>query len=98
MDINTFLHIVIGFIGLVCLAIPFSNDIKKINIKHIIYGILFQLVLAFLLLEIPTVNAFNLAASCSTLQVKGVFPLAARAITTSLLHTLFNLTCLQAST
>ena len=70
MDINTFLHIVIGFIGLVCLAIPFSNDIKKINIKHIIYGILFQLVLAFLLLEIPFItSAFNyLADGVSVLQ------------------------------
>lgn len=70
MDINTFLHIVIGFIGLVCLAIPFSNDIKKINIKHIIYGILFQLVLAFLLLEIPFITAaFNyLADGVSVLQ------------------------------
>jgi CNT family concentrative nucleoside transporter len=71
MDINTFLHIVIGFIGLVCLAIPFSNDIKKINIKHIIYGILFQLVLAFLLLEIPFITAaFNyLADGVSVLQI-----------------------------
>jgi len=70
MDINTLLHIVIGFIGLVCLAIPFSNDIKKINIKHIIYGILFQLVLAFLLLEIPFITAaFNyLADGVSVLQ------------------------------
>ncbi len=71
MDINTFLHIVVGFIGLVCLAIPFSNDIKKINIKHIFYGILFQLVLAFLLLEIPFItSAFNyLADGVSVLQV-----------------------------
>jgi len=71
MDINTFLHIVVGFIGLVCLAIPFSNDIKKINIKHIFYGILFQLVLAFLLLEIPLItSAFNyLADGVSVLQV-----------------------------
>ena len=70
MDINTFLHILVGFIGLVCLAIPFSNDIKKINIKYIIYGILFQLVLAFLLLEIPFITAaFNyLADGVSVLQ------------------------------
>ena len=52
MEINTFLHILIGFVGLVCLAIPFSNDIKKINIKHIVYGILFQLVLDILISQI----------------------------------------------
>ena len=43
---------------------------SKINIKHIIYGILFQLVLAFLLLEIPFITtAFNyLADGVSVLQ------------------------------
>ena len=48
-------HVIIGFIGLVCLAIPFSNNISAINVRHIIAAILLQLLLAFALLKIPII-------------------------------------------
>ena len=44
---------IIGFIGLVCIAIPFSNNMSFINIKHIFAAIILQIFLAFALIKIP---------------------------------------------
>ena len=48
----------IGFVGLIALAIPFSNSIRDINYKYIFYGIVSQIVLALILLKIPLVIDF----------------------------------------
>ena len=53
-----FLQLLIGFIGLTAIAIPFSSNIKEINYKNIIIGILFQIVLAFILIKIPIIVTF----------------------------------------
>ncbi|MGB2102026.1 MAG: Na+ dependent nucleoside transporter N-terminal domain-containing protein, partial [Gammaproteobacteria bacterium] len=53
-----YLQILIGFIGLIALAIPFSNNIKLINYKHLAAGILFQIFLALLLLKAPLITSF----------------------------------------
>ena len=47
------IQIIIGFIGLIALAVPFSNNAKIINYKYILYGVLAQIVLAAFLLKIP---------------------------------------------
>ena len=61
MDILSITQIIIGFIGLIIIAIPFSENFKIINFKYIVYGILAQIVLAAILLKIPIViNAFEL--------------------------------------
>jgi len=61
MDIMTILQIIVGFIGLVAIAIPFSDNFKIINYKYILYGILSQIVLAVILLKIPfVINAFEI--------------------------------------
>ena len=55
------LQIIIGFIGLIALAVPFSNNAKIINYKYILYGVLAQIVLAAFLLKIPlVVSAFEI--------------------------------------
>jgi CNT family concentrative nucleoside transporter len=46
MDIFNVLQIIIGFIGLILIAVPFSDNYKIINFKFIAYGILAQIVLA----------------------------------------------------
>jgi len=53
MTITSLFQIIIGFIGLVCIAIPFSQNRSSINYRHIIAAIMLQIVLAFALLEIP---------------------------------------------
>ena len=53
MDIFNVLQIIIGFIGLIIIAVPFSDNYKIINFKFIAYGILAQIVLAVVLLKIP---------------------------------------------
>jgi CNT family concentrative nucleoside transporter len=53
MTIISFLQIIIGFIGLVCIAIPFSKNKSSINYRHIFVAIIFQIILAFALLKIP---------------------------------------------
>ena len=58
MDIFSALHILIGFIGLVALAIPFSENFKTINFRYVIYGILSQIFLAVILLKLPFVISF----------------------------------------
>jgi len=52
------LHIIVGFIGLILIAIPFSNNYKIINYRYIFYGILSQVVLAAILLKVPLVISF----------------------------------------
>ena len=55
------IQIIIGFIGLIALAVPFSNNTKIINYKYILYGVLAQIVLAAFLLKIPlVVSAFEI--------------------------------------
>ena len=51
--ITSIFQICIGFIGLVCIAIPFSQNRSSINYKHIIAAIFLQIILAFALLKIP---------------------------------------------
>ena len=53
MTIASLFQICIGFIGLVCIAIPFSQNRSSINYKHIIAAIFLQITLAFALLKIP---------------------------------------------
>ena len=61
MDIFSITQIIIGFIGLIIIAIPFSENFKIINFKYIVYGILAQIVLAAILLKIPIIiSAFEL--------------------------------------
>jgi len=58
MDMLNILQIFIGFIGLILIAIPFSDNFKIINYRFVIYGILCQIVLAVILLKIPFVISF----------------------------------------
>tara|TARA_B100000768_G_scaffold181016_1_gene202566 strand:+ start:970 stop:2220 length:1251 start_codon:yes stop_codon:yes gene_type:complete len=61
MNILNIFQILIGFIGLVALAIPFSDNIKQINYKYILYGILAQIFLALILLKVPLIiDAFEI--------------------------------------
>ena len=61
MDIFSITQIIIGFIGLIIIAIPLSENFKIINFKYIVYGIFVQIVLAAILLKIPIViTAFEL--------------------------------------
>ena len=53
MSITSILQIIIGFIGLVCIAIPFSKNRSSINYRHIFAAIVLQIILAFALLKIP---------------------------------------------
>ena len=53
MTITSILQILIGFIGLVCIAIPFSQNRSSINYRYIFVAIVFQIILAFALLKIP---------------------------------------------
>ena len=58
MDILFILQIFIGFIGLVALAMPFSDNFKTINYRYVLYGILAQIILAVILLKLPFVVSF----------------------------------------
>ena len=61
MDIVSITQIIIGFIGLIVIALPFSENLNIINYKYIIYGILSQVIIAAILLKIPIViSAFEL--------------------------------------
>ncbi len=53
MTITSIFQIVVGFIGLVCIAIPFSQNRSSINYRHIVAAIFLQIALAFALLKIP---------------------------------------------
>ena len=48
----------IGIVGLILIAIPFSESIQKIKSKFIIYALLIQISLAFILIEIPFISSF----------------------------------------
>ena len=48
----------IGIVVLILIAIPFSESIQKIKVKFIIYALLIQTSLAFILLEIPFISSF----------------------------------------
>ena len=58
MELQNYLQIFIGFIGLVTLAIPFSENYRNINYKYIIYGIVSQLIIAAILLKVPFIINF----------------------------------------
>ena len=58
MEIQNYLQILIGFIGLVLLAIPFSDNYKQINYKYVLYGIVSQFFLAAILLKLPFIISF----------------------------------------
>ncbi|MBR51724.1 MAG: Na+-dependent nucleoside transporter [Gammaproteobacteria bacterium] len=55
MNILTVIQTIIGFIGLIAIAIPFSESYKNINYKYIFIGILAQLILAVILIKVPFV-------------------------------------------
>lgn len=58
MNLFYIVQIIIGFIGLLALAVPFSNNYKIINYKYIFYGVLSQILLALVLLKVPFVISF----------------------------------------
>ena len=51
MSIEAILQIIIGFVGLILIAIPFSKNKSSINYQHILVAIILQIILAFALLE-----------------------------------------------
>jgi CNT family concentrative nucleoside transporter len=53
MTITSLFQIIVGFVGLVCIAIPFSQNRSSINYRHIFAAIILQIILAFALLKIP---------------------------------------------
>ena len=60
MSITSLFQIIIGFIGLIAIAIPFSDNFKIINFKYILYGILAQVLLGLVLLKVPfIISAFE---------------------------------------
>ena len=61
MDFYTLLQIIIGFIGLIIIALPLSDNYKIINYKYVLYGILSQILLAAILLKVPfVISAFEI--------------------------------------
>ena len=58
MSIFEVIQIIVGFVGLIALAVPFSDNFKVINYRYVIYGILAQIILAIILLKIPFVINF----------------------------------------
>ena len=61
MDFYTLLKIIIGFFGLIIIALPLSDNYKIINYKYVLYGILSQILLAAILLKVPLViSAFEI--------------------------------------
>ena len=68
MSTLNFLHIFVGFIGLIAIAIPFSSNYKIINYRYVFYGIVSQLLLAVILLKLPIViNFFELLGNGVTI-------------------------------
>ncbi len=53
MTITSIFQIIVGFIGLVCIAIPFSQNRSSINYRHIVAAIFLQITLAYALLKVP---------------------------------------------
>ena len=61
MDISTVIQIIIGFVGLIIIALPFSDNYKIINYKYVSYGILSQIILAAIFLKVPfIISAFEI--------------------------------------
>ena len=61
MDFYSLLQIIIGFFGLIIIALPLSDNYKIINYKYVLYGILSQILLAAILLKVPLViSAFEI--------------------------------------
>ena len=61
MNFYILLQIITGFIGLVVIAMPFSDNYKIINYKYVLYGILSQILLAAILLKVPfVISAFEI--------------------------------------
>ena len=58
MSYSNFFHILIGFVGLILLAFPFSVNYRNIKYKYIFYGVGSQLILAAVLLKLPFVISF----------------------------------------
>lgn len=58
MSYLNFFHILIGFVGLILLAFPFSVNYRNIKYKYIFYGVGSQLILAAVLLKLPFVISF----------------------------------------
>ena len=48
----------IGIVVLILIALPFSESIQEVKVKFIIYALLIQTSLAFILLEIPFISSF----------------------------------------
>jgi len=72
MTILNFLQIGVGFLGLIAIAIPFSDNYKLINFKYIAYGILAQVVLGLILIKLPLVTtAFEYLAEGVTVLQEG---------------------------
>ena len=55
MSLLYLLQLLVGFFGLVLIALPFSQNLKNVNYKSIGIGIIFQIVLAILLLKVPLI-------------------------------------------
>ena len=72
MTILNILQIGVGFLGLIAIAIPFSDNYKLINFKYIVYGILAQVVLGLILIKLPLVTtAFEYLAEGVTVLQEG---------------------------
>ena len=48
----------IGIVVLILIALPFSESIQEVKVKFIIYALLIQTSLAFILIEIPFISSF----------------------------------------
>ena len=70
MAILNIFQIAAGFIGLIAIALPFSDNYKLINFKYIFYGILAQIILGLILIKLPlvTVGFEYLAEGVTVLQ------------------------------
>ncbi len=72
MTILNILQIGVGFLGLIAIAIPFSDNYKLINLKYIAYGILAQVILGLILIKLPLVTtAFEYLAEGVTVLQEG---------------------------
>lgn len=72
MTILNILQIAVGFLGLIAIAIPFSDNYKLINLKYIAYGILAQVILGLILIKLPLVTtAFEYLAEGVTVLQEG---------------------------
>ena len=58
MIIFEVIQIIVGFVGLIALAVPLSDNFKIINYRYIVFGILAQIILAIILLKVPFIINF----------------------------------------